>query len=260
MSDIKSFLEASSIHGVLHIAQSQKYHKVFWILIVITGFTSAMFLIHQSFKSWDESPITTMIETLSISKLRFPKITVCPPKNTYTNLNYDLMKTENITINSKTRQELIDYFYELNHDETFFNVLKDINLVTNENRYFDWYHGYTELVLPSIKVKASAGALIKMPSYTFKTSSASGNISSKNFGEKLDIQKVPKELVTFFFLYLDDIPREQNITLSINVKKESMMQLRTGYDRFLVNRRALPQESKNVEFSIAVKENINEVN
>ena len=259
MSEIKNFLEASSIHGVLHIAQSKKYQRLFWMLIVITGFTSAIFLIQQSFKSWDESPITTTIDTLSISKLRFPKITVCPPKNTYTNLNYDLKKSENITITDKTRQELIDYFYELNHDEIFFNFLTDLDLITNENRYFDWYHGYTELVLPSIMLSTGSSA-VKMQSYKFATSSASGNISTKYFGEKFDGQKVQKELVTFIEFWFNDIPRDKNITFFFNLKKESIMQLRNGVDKFIVNEFGLlGEELRALTYRIPVLENIDYV-
>ena len=263
MSEIKSFLEASSIHGVLHIAQSKKYQRLFWMLIVVTGFTGAIFLIQQSFKSWDESPITTMIETLPISKLRFPKITVCPPKNTFTNLNYDLMKTENMTLDNKTRLELIDYFYELNHDETFFKVLKDIDLLTNENRYFDWYHGYTELKLPTILVSSTEGSGLKYLSYTFKTSSASGNISSKHFGENFDRGKVQKVILTFFNFYFDDIQRNQNITFYFHLTKESMLQLHNGgYDRFMITDRTqiLSPERKSINFKFPVNDNMNEVN
>ena len=45
-------------------------------------------IISKSFDEWVNHPITTTIETLPISEVRFPKITVCPPKNTFTNLNY----------------------------------------------------------------------------------------------------------------------------------------------------------------------------
>ena len=51
----------------------------------------------------------TTIETLPISELKFPKVTVCPPKNTFTDLNYDLAMTENFTMTPAKRQELYDY-------------------------------------------------------------------------------------------------------------------------------------------------------
>ena len=71
---LTNFLESSSIHGLAHIAHTQKFARVIWIIIVVSGFTSAGILIHQSFKSWSESPIITNIETLPISEITLPKV------------------------------------------------------------------------------------------------------------------------------------------------------------------------------------------
>ena len=51
-------------------------------------------MIQQSFQSWSDSPIKTTIETLPISAIKSPKIIVCPPPDTYTNLNPDVVETE----------------------------------------------------------------------------------------------------------------------------------------------------------------------
>ena len=45
MEEIKHFLESSTIHGLPHISTSRKYARLFWVLIVITGFTVSGFLI-----------------------------------------------------------------------------------------------------------------------------------------------------------------------------------------------------------------------
>ena len=110
---METFLETSTIHGVSHISTKRKFVRIFWTLVVISGFTGAGVLIYQSFQSWDESPVKTTIETHPIAEITFPKVTVCPPKNTFTNLNYDLMMTENITLDNDTRQELTNYAVEL---------------------------------------------------------------------------------------------------------------------------------------------------
>ena len=91
MEDIRIFLESSTIHGLFHISSTQKYARFLWILIVIAGFTGSSIIIYSSFESWNEGPIKTTIETLPITEIIFPKVTVCPPKNTYTELNYDLV-------------------------------------------------------------------------------------------------------------------------------------------------------------------------
>ena len=94
MEGVRTFLESSTIHGLVYIATTKKsLAKIFWILVVIGGFTGAGVMIYNSFQSWNDSPIKTTIETLPITEITFPKVTVCPPKNTYTDLNYDLMVT-----------------------------------------------------------------------------------------------------------------------------------------------------------------------
>ena len=73
MENVKNFLESSTIHGLAYIATGRKHVRLFWLLIVITGFTGAGFLIHTSFKSWADSPVKTTIETLPITEITFPK-------------------------------------------------------------------------------------------------------------------------------------------------------------------------------------------
>ena len=114
MENWREFFESSTIHGLAYIATGRRYVRLFWILVVIVGFTGAGYMIYQSFQSWAGSPIKTTIETLPITEMiTFPKVTVCPPKNTYTDLNYDLMMTENMTLDNDTRQELTNYAVEL---------------------------------------------------------------------------------------------------------------------------------------------------
>ena len=108
MEHVKAFFESSTIHGFAYISTSRKYVKSFWILIVMGGFIGAGVLINQSFENWNESPVKTTIETLPISNLKFPKVTVCPPMNTFTNLNYDLMKVENMTLDGDTKNHSVN--------------------------------------------------------------------------------------------------------------------------------------------------------
>ena len=109
MEGVRTFFESSTIHGLTYIATTRKYVRIFWILAVITGFMGASLIIKESFESWSESPVKTTIETLPISDIKFPKITVCPPKNTFTDLNYDLMITENLTLSDKMRDDMFKY-------------------------------------------------------------------------------------------------------------------------------------------------------
>ena len=94
MEEFKQFLDSSTIHGLSYISSTRRFIRFAWILIVIGGFTVAGYMIYESFQNWNESPVTTTIETLPISGMTLPNVTVCPPKNKafFTNLNYDLRK------------------------------------------------------------------------------------------------------------------------------------------------------------------------
>ena len=109
MDRVTLFLESSTIHGLSYISTTRKFVRLFWVLVVITGFIGAAFIIKESFDSWSESPVKTTIETLPISDIKLPKVTVCPPKNTFTDLNYDLMMTENKTLTEEMRDEMFKY-------------------------------------------------------------------------------------------------------------------------------------------------------
>ena len=148
MEELTTFLESSTIHGLAYIATGKKFVRLFWVLVVIGGFTGAGYMIHESVQSWADSPVKTTIETHPISEITFPKVTVCPPKNTYTDLNYVLMKTENMTLDIDTRNELANYAVELLYDHLHNNIMKNMTMLDEKDRYYNWYHGYTKITLP----------------------------------------------------------------------------------------------------------------
>ena len=113
MEGFRTFLESSTIHGLSYISTTRRFARLFWILVVIIGILGASWLIKESFESWSDSPIKTTIETLPIDEIKFPKVTVCPPKNTFTDLNYDLMMTENHTLTDEMRDEMFKYALEV---------------------------------------------------------------------------------------------------------------------------------------------------
>ena len=148
MNDLRSFLESSTIHGLTYISTTRKYVRLFWIFVVFIGFSVASFLIYQSFQSWEESPVKTTIETLPVEEITLPKVTVCPPKNTYTNLNYDLLMLKDMALNNDSRNELTQYAVGLIQDHVYNDIMTNISLLEEENRYYNWYMGYTKIKLP----------------------------------------------------------------------------------------------------------------
>ena len=69
------------------------------MLIVAACFCTAIYMITNSYNEWQTSPVSTTITTHPITELKFPAVTVCPPKGTNTALNYALrnIKTDSLT-------------------------------------------------------------------------------------------------------------------------------------------------------------------
>ena len=171
MEVVRTFLESSTIHGLTYISTTRKYSRLFWTLVVFMGFSYACYMILESFKSWDEMPVKTSVETLPISQLKFPRLTVCPPKNTYTDMNYDLMEADTMTLNKSELSKQADQIVD---DCMFMN---DLNKLQEENRYFNRYHGYTVL---NIQKPDKENIYYR---YELNTVATSGSISSQYYGE-----------------------------------------------------------------------------
>ena len=131
MDGVKEFLESSTIHGLVYISTTRRLARLLWLCVVISGFTGAGVIIYQSFSSWAVSPVSTTIETLPITELDFPSVIVCPPRNSFTSLNPDLVKVRNVTLDGEKKRELIklvdDSVNQENYTEivTFYQELFD---------------------------------------------------------------------------------------------------------------------------------------
>ena len=213
MEGVKTFLESSSIHGLNYISTTQKYVRLLWIFVIITGFSVASLLIKESFDSWSESPVKTAIETLPIADIRFPKVTVCPPKNTFTDLNYDLMMTENITLTEEMRHEMFKYAVDVIDEDSYSE--NNWTTLVEEDRFYNWYHGYTQIKAPYYKY----GAL----QIDLSTSATSGVVTTQYYGEKFRPELVERNLWYFVKVYPPkNVLGNENVTLHLKVEKVSM--------------------------------------
>ena len=134
MENVKLFLESSIIHGLYYISVGRKCSRFFWILIVIGGFSGAAYLIHTSFYNWKQSPIMTTIETMPISQITFPNVTVCPPKNSFLNLNHDIKQSENVKLDNDTRYALFDFALNIIQDEFYKEMMKNLSKVEDPDQ------------------------------------------------------------------------------------------------------------------------------
>ena len=215
MEHIKSFLDTSTIHGLSWISSSRKWQRLFWTLVVLGGFTGAAYLIHESFYNWKQNPISTTVETLPISQITFPNVTICPPTNSYLNLNYDLMKSTEMNLDNVTRSELLDDAIGVIHEEFCNELMTNLSKVEDSDRYYNWYHGYSKLRFPY----HSGRWLV----YNVETTAISGNISSIGYGTKFDADKLDGMIDIRILVYKPLITENiMNTTLMINIEKKTI--------------------------------------
>jgi hypothetical protein len=158
MAGLSDFLESSTIHGLTYISTSRSLLiKLFWIIVIIIGFVTAGDFIKRSFDSWERSPVSTTIETLPISKAPFPIINVCPPKDTFTSLNFDLMKADNATFDTDIRNDLVVECVQLYQDMEFGEAIFEQTSFKEENKYLNWYLGFSRIQFSMIKEMYVAG-------------------------------------------------------------------------------------------------------
>ena len=144
MDGVKEFLQSSTIHGLIYIASSRRNVRLFWLCVVTAGFIGAGLMIRQSFSEWASRPVSTTIETLPISGVPFPNISVCPPRSSFTTLIPDLVMSREMVFDDEKRLELSNYVseavFEANYKAKYDEFLE---YSQSEGQYLNWYTGIT---------------------------------------------------------------------------------------------------------------------
>ena len=55
-----------------------------------------------------------------------------------------------MTLDNDTRQELTEYAVELLYDHLYDIMITNMSKLEESNRYYNWYHGYTDIKQPYI--------------------------------------------------------------------------------------------------------------
>ena len=209
MEGAREFLHSSTIHGLAYIGSDQSQVRLFWICVVITGFTGSFILIHQSFSSWADSPISTTIETRPITEIDFPNVTVCPPRNSFTSLNPDLVRSRKMIFDEEKRKELSNYVldavFEANYNAKYQEFLE---FSQSEGEFLNWYTGITNVTLPY------KGFPHKK--YKLETASLNGSVSTPYFRKSFDENHF--EFVfdwTFHLLVPSNLSEGSNLVIDI---------------------------------------------
>ena len=146
MALIKEYLSSATIHGLSFIGNTQKFVQLFWIFVVVSAFSSAAFLIKSAFQSWSENPILTNIETFDIMELRLPQVTVCPPKDTFTSLNYDIAKKSNKNLTDAERRDLAVFSLERIEEA---KIKKIMDKEFEDEMFYNWYQAKVKININS---------------------------------------------------------------------------------------------------------------
>ena len=209
METVTTYLESASINGLNHIAATKKLDRLFWILIVLWGFIISTYLIVEMYIFWADNPIRTDVDTLPMTEVRFPKVTVCPPKGTFTDLNYDIKRSEEMNLTPEKREELYELARETIESVSF---MENLNQLQEKDRFYNWYHAITLL--------EGSKNFGEENTYTIQTMATSGVITS-HFYKNLFFQKTIKRKIevfppnTFF-------GNKQNLTLHFHLDKVSV--------------------------------------
>ena len=100
--------------------------------------------IESSLPSWSDSPVYTSLSTHSISELNFPKITVCPPQDSLTSLNQDIVKSTDKVLTDQQKKELTDFVSEVTFDCEADKKFRQLRDNTDTDTYRHWYLGLTQ--------------------------------------------------------------------------------------------------------------------
>ena len=229
MDSFTEFLETASISGLNHISSTRKWARLFWITIVIVGFVMSSLLIWESFESWADNPVRTTTRTVPMKEMKFPKLTVCPPKNTFTDINYDLMLAETVTLNNETKNQLYEFIVAMIDKHVYMDPWDKLH---EENRFYNWYNGFTSMLKePHYHITSPP----QLHEFEILTSATSGVISTQYFGESFDPRLVENNQAYSIKVYpAQSIRYNENITLHIKLEKLSLP-LSVGHDAIVLS-------------------------
>ena len=160
--------------------------RLSWIGIVLAGFGFSGYLINNLLDNWNQNPVETTISTYPIEKVTFPKIIVCPPKHTYTNLNFDIVHTNNASLSGEQIEDLKTLIDEKIEQAGYENIMLQVNNTGEQNQFYNWYTGLSKIEIPYFSYPHGVRThRIKQHTYARE-----GIFRSPYFGEKFQKDKM----------------------------------------------------------------------
>ena len=147
---------------------------------------------------------------------------------------------ENLKISEDVKKNIIDEAVKEVHDLYFENeVFANMSKLEEENRFINWYHGYTRIRMPywnSYGLK-----------YNIYTSATTGNFKTQYFGDKYDPDKIERKLYHMMKIYPPaHVVKNPNYTLTLEIEKVNMKVSGDSRDYMSVDWNILDSDQNNV--------------
>ena len=142
-----------------------------------------------------------------------------------------------MTLGKDSRKQLSDLALEVINDLTFEELMRNMSLFIEVNRYYNWYQGHTKVGLPYYDDGSGWDKNPPHMEIKFHSSATSGCIFTEDFGEEFDPEHV---LGTIFIENKIFVPESKNISdyirknmsLYFQVEKNSIESINSGYENF----------------------------
>ena len=80
--DIYEYFSETTVHGFHYIVTGRNWlERLFWASLIVCGFTLSSLIFYRAYNDWNETPLETTIEQVSlpVEQLNYPAVTVCNP-------------------------------------------------------------------------------------------------------------------------------------------------------------------------------------
>ena len=147
-----------------------------------------------------------------------PKISF--PSLIRTDLNKYLLLAENFVLDNETRNDLLNSVVEKLQDSFYNEKINLIKMIQYDDMFINWYNGFTQLDIP---------VFVEDDIYwTIETSSPSGLVKTKNFGESFTSENFLNKMTFYLYIHPPESCLTYNCTLEIDLEKESLSKLEEG--------------------------------
>ena len=147
---------------------------------------------------------------------------MCPPKNTRTNLNYDLVLSENLTLDNEGKEELAKFIKLTILEIIYDSVFEDVKSYGETDKYRNWFDGITQLELPVDKTGGYLTSTLKTTKFMkVSTYAKSGTFVTPYFRENFDSKKF--SLFAEFKLYIwipNSVFKSKTVELILEIEND----------------------------------------